>query len=369
MDRAAFTLDRPHSTKPGGGLVRVTSSQDMEDDADNNKAEDTSPNGKGSRAQTRSSLHVEGALSRASSHMAGAESPSLADLSSNNGDDSPHRAKKGGGAKRKSRNARNLLTPTGYSSGAEIISQSAFPIPTPDRLGPLTDLLEEDMSELPSRETSGKKRPDWSFLPRPKSPGSTTTSSESIEDGLSVAPWQEEVAKTREMAKQYRKVLDETFGTRVEEIEDIEVVVNQPDDQNSSSNGSGGEPSSSLKKRAISAKSHIFRKGKIETKLAKIGRGNKTRPWSAHESRLQADPIFHMRKRHWEGLIQGKKKVHRGQLLPGSTSEEDESKKKPPTCWSECSSPRKQVRLENSPPTESPGGAQEVATPLIKAIK
>ena len=139
--------------------------------------------------------------------MAGAESPSLADLSSNNGDDSPHRAKKGGGAKRKSRNARNLLTPTGYSSGAEIISQSAFPIPTPDRLGPLTDLLEEDMSELPSRETSGewkkrtkkllkkqqkkiffiflfyfigKKRPDWSFLPRPKSPGSTTTSSESI---------------------------------------------------------------------------------------------------------------------------------------------------------------------------------------------
>ena len=85
---------------------------------------------------------------------------------------------------------------------------------------------------------------------------------------MSVAPWQEEVAKTREMAKQYRKVLDETFGTRVEEIEDIEVVVNQPDDQNESSNGSsgGGEPSSSLKKRAISAKSHIFRKGKIETK-------------------------------------------------------------------------------------------------------
>ena len=40
---------------------------------------------------------------------------------------------------------------------------------------------------------------------------------------MSVAPWQEEVAKTREMAKQYRKVLDETFGTRVEEIEDIEV--------------------------------------------------------------------------------------------------------------------------------------------------
>ena len=45
--------------------------------------------------------------------MAGAESPSMADLSSNNGEDSPQRAKKGGGTKRKSRHSRNLLTPTG----------------------------------------------------------------------------------------------------------------------------------------------------------------------------------------------------------------------------------------------------------------
>ncbi len=34
-------------------------------------------------------------------------------------------------------------------------------------------------------------------------------------------------------------------------------------------------------------------------------RHHRTRPWSAHESRLQADPIFHMRQRHWEGLIAG----------------------------------------------------------------
>ena len=64
MDRAAFTLDRPQSaSKPG--LVRVTSSQDMVD-SDNNKPATESPqtNGKVSRAQTRSSLHVEGALSR-----------------------------------------------------------------------------------------------------------------------------------------------------------------------------------------------------------------------------------------------------------------------------------------------------------------
>ena len=76
---------------------------------------------------------------RSSSAAAGGESPSMADMSSNNGEESPQspqkqtRAKKGGG-KRKSR--RNLLTPPnqGYSSGAEQ-SQSAFPIPTPDRLG------------------------------------------------------------------------------------------------------------------------------------------------------------------------------------------------------------------------------------------
>ena len=58
------------------------------------------------------------------------------------------------------------------------------------------------------------------------------------------------------MAKQYRKVLDETFGTKVEIIEDLEA---------DGDHGSPGEPSG-IKKRAISAKSHIFRKGKIENK-------------------------------------------------------------------------------------------------------
>ena len=62
------------------------------------------------------------------------------------------------------------------------------------------------------------------------------------------------------MAKQYRKVLDETFGTKVEIIEDIEAEEGVTDP------ASPGEPSSSLKKRAVSAKSHIFRKGKIENK-------------------------------------------------------------------------------------------------------
>ena len=49
-------------------------------------------------------------------------------------------------------------------------------------------------------------------------------------------------------------------------------------------------------------------------RLAKMGRNRKTRPWSAHESRLQADPIFHMRKKHWEGLI-GKTQVKVNQLI------------------------------------------------------
>ncbi len=54
-----------------------------------------------------------------------------------------------------------------------------------------------------------------------------------------------------------------------------------------------------------------------------VASGSSNRPWSAHESRLQADPIFAMRRRHWEGLVAGKKRLHRGQLLPGSTSEEE----------------------------------------------
>jgi hypothetical protein len=120
---------------------------------------------------------------------AGGESPSMADLSSNNGDDSPQRAKKSGaGARRKSSRQQRLagasVTPTqaGYSSGAEIMSQSAFPIPTPDRLCPLTDLLEEEIV-LPgeSREVSAKRRAknEWAYLPPPRSPGTSSTSSDS----------------------------------------------------------------------------------------------------------------------------------------------------------------------------------------------
>ena len=55
-----------------------------------------------------------------------------------------------------------------------------------------------------------------------------------------------------------------------------------------------------------------------------LTRSNRTRPMSAHETRHGNESIFAMRQRHWEGLIAGKKSLHRGQLLPGSsTSDED----------------------------------------------
>ena len=45
---------------------------------------------------------------------------------------------------------------------------------------------------------------------------------------------------------------------------------------------------------------------------------------SAHETRQGHESMFAMRQRHWEGLIAGKKSLHRGALLPGSsTSDED----------------------------------------------
>ena len=99
----------------------------------------------------------------------------------------------------------DMLSPSygGYSSGGDRISQqSAFPISTPDRLGPLSDLLEEEIV-LPgeSRDTSAstdgrggavekegpegpgakkkKGQPNWAYLPPPRSPTTSTTSSES----------------------------------------------------------------------------------------------------------------------------------------------------------------------------------------------
>ena len=99
----------------------------------------------------------------------------------------------------------DMLSPSygGYSSGGSRLSQhSAFPVSTPDRLGPLSDLLEEEIV-LPgeSRDTSAstdgrgggleqgltegpgtvktKGQSNWAYLPPPRSPTTSTTSSES----------------------------------------------------------------------------------------------------------------------------------------------------------------------------------------------
>ena len=82
------------------------------------------------------------------------------------------------------------------------------------------------------------------------------------------------------------------------------------------------------------------------------------RPWSATEPRWSADRMFSTKQRNWEGLAAGRKHLHHGQLLPGSTESTDEDQAGPrKTCWSEGASP------DRPPPPADP------ATPLIAAIR
>ena len=65
------------------------------------------------------------------------------------------------------------------------------------------------------------------------------------------------------------------------------------------------------------------------------------RPWSATEPRWNADRMFSSKQRNWEGLAAGRKHLHHGHLLPGSTESTDEDQAGPraKTCWSEGASP------------------------------
>ena len=80
------------------------------------------------------------------------------------------------------------------------------------------------------------------------------------------------------------------------------------------------------------------------------------RPWSAAEPRWNADRMFSRfavsnvctwfiqtkfcsKQRNWEGLAAGRKHLHHGQLLPGSTESTDEDARPTKTCWSEGASP------------------------------
>jgi len=85
------------------------------------------------------------------------------------------------------------------------------------------------------------------------------------------------------------------------------------------------------------------------------------RPWSATEPRWNADRMFSTKQRNWEGLAAGRKHLHHGQLLPGSTESTDEDNAPRKTCWSEGASPGR------PPPPTSMG--QDPATPLIQAIR
>ena len=122
----------------------------------------------------------------------GEESPTLADLSSNNTPETPHRTKHKKAVRKTSkdhhyRNAKGRgRTPTSassvHSSGRDDVDQSVFPIRTPDKegfLGPLTDLLEEEIT-LPgeSRHNSAEKGgKNWAYLPQHRKSPTTSTSS------------------------------------------------------------------------------------------------------------------------------------------------------------------------------------------------
>ena len=77
--------------------------------------------------------------------------------------------------------------------------------------------------------------------------------------------WRAEVDKTREIAQQYRKVIGDTFRSETDENEEAVEYEEQPDGDNKD-RLSPGSSLGAIKKRAVSAKSHIFRKGKIESK-------------------------------------------------------------------------------------------------------
>ena len=124
-----------------------------------------------------------------------------------------------------------------------------------------------------------------------------------------------------------------------------------------------------------------------------IDRGVPARPWSAAEPRWSADRMFSSKQKNWEGevtrrfialitprhkgLAAGRKHLHHGQLLPGSTESTDEDNMPRKTCWSEGASPGRSlssfvesfitVKISVRPPL--PASMADPATPLIQAIR
>eukprot|EP00094_Tigriopus_californicus_P009459 TCALIF_09122-PA protein Name:"Protein of unknown function" AED:0.06 eAED:0.04 QI:0/0.6/0.33/0.83/0.8/0.66/6/74/974 len=323
----------------------------------------------------------------------GGESPAQADQSSNNTPELQVKAKTRK-TSRERKHSKSSKKPGRFASNE--VEQSSFPIRTPDKegfLGPLTDLLEEEIM-LPgeSRETSAESAGrNWAYLPQNrKSPTASTTSSTSSGEiqphkNVSSPPSSKSWHQRKQRHKQHKQPSPSPSNSACSADPIVEVPLSrklssstkEEETQHFQGSGEGATAMSSelplpdspdSKKRALSAKSHITRKGKIQSSTDKIAK-NQTRPWSATESRLQADPVFNMRQRHWEDLISGKKKLHRGQLLPGSTSEEEvqyqlelRKRRQPQSCWSEGTSPKKQVSFCVEPPNvkdQTPDGSDE----------
>lgn len=195
-------------------------------------------------------------------------------------------------------------------------SDSAFPARTPEQVKALDDLLEEELA-VPGDSGRGSihpGHPGWAFLPDTPEP----------------ADWEETAREVRGNARQHQEALDQAFPVEA--------------------------------RNARSAKSHVVRREELERRRDPAGEQEAPkRPWSATEPRWSADRMFSSKQRNWEGLAQGRRHLHHGQLLPGSTESEEEASSRPAkTCWSEGASPA----VAKPPAVET-----DPATPLIQAIR
>jgi len=318
FDEGAYTLERPRSQS------NYVSDQEEIKPANTNRLY---PKISESKTQSRENLETVGSRPkekrnripsdrsevsiRSKHNESEGETPSLADHSSNN---TPERGRKSKtkGMRRRDRRGRRGMPGTSDEDG----SDSAFPARTPENVKALDDLLEE---EVPIPGDSGRGsifpgHPGWAFLPDTPEP---------MEND-----WQESAREVKNAAKIYQETLDETF------------------------------PVVDVKRNVKSAKSHIFRKDKVEADISETKRNIPERPWSAQEPRWHADRMFNTKQKNWEGLSKGRKHLHHGKLLPGSTESDEEQRPKKITCWSEGASPGR-----------PPSTITDPATPLIQAIR
>lgn len=233
-------------------------------------------------------------MSRGNLDDQGGESPAQADQSSNNTPELQVKAKTRKTSRERKHSKSNKKS--GKFASNEV-DQSSFPIRTPDKegfLGPLTDLLEEEIL-LPgeSRETSAESAGrNWAYLPQNrKSPTASTTSSTSsgeIQPNKNVSS--PPSSKSWHQRKQRHKLHKQPSPSPSNSACSVDPIVEVPlsrklssstkeeETQHFQGSGEGANAMSSelplpdspdSKKRALSAKSHITRKGKIQSSTDK----------------------------------------------------------------------------------------------------